>query len=282
MTKTKLPVWANRLAQAIKREQPAILTAVGIAGMLTTVVMAVKVTPKAVRLLDREKADRLENNIGDDNENIDGLIKIPDDKIRKYGYYRLPTKDTIKIVWRLYAPSAILCAASVACLIGSHAASTKRNMALAAAYTISESALKEYREQVIETVGEKKEREVSDAIAKKKIEGKPVSANEVVITKKGNVLCFDVLSGRYFRSDIDAIKRTVNELNRTMLGEMEISLNEFYSALGLSEIKLGDDLGWNVNRGLIDVLFSSQLSEDGEPCVVIGYRIAPQYDYRVF
>ena len=65
-----------------------------------------------------------------------------------------------------------------------------------------------------------------------------------------------------------------------MLSEMYISLNEFYDAIGLEQTGIGDDLGWNINRdGLIEIEFSSQLTEDDQPCVVIDYHIAPRYDF---
>ena len=110
--------------------------------------------------------------------------------------------------------------------------------------------------------GEKKERGVRDAIAKDKIDKNPVSNSEVYITKKGDTLCYDTISGRYFKSDIDKIKKIENELNRRLISEMYISLNEFYYELGLQCTKTGNDLGWNVGEGLIDIRFSAQISED--------------------
>ena len=129
--------------------------------------------------------------------------------------------------------------------------------------------------------GEKKHETVKDAIAKDKIEKNPIAMQEVIITEKGNTLCYDVLSGRYFKGDIDKIKKAENELNRQMRDEMYISLNDFYYEIGLENIKLGDELGWNINEGYIDLSFSSQLASDGTPCLVIDYAVAPRYDYRV-
>ena len=61
---------------------------------------------------------------------------------------------------------------------------------------------------------------------------------------------------------------------------MYIALNEFYYEVGLPGTKMGDELGWNIDGGLIGLDFSSQLSEDGTPCLVIDYRIAPRYEYE--
>ena len=78
---------------------------------------------------------------------------------------------------------------------------------------------------------------------------------------------------------IDQIKKAINELNRKMLNEMYVSLNDFYSELDLKLSNNGYELGWKLDDGLIDVDFSSQISDDGRPCLVIDYLVAPRYDY---
>lgn len=254
MGKQSLSGMIKSVQMAMKKHSPEILTGIGIAGMITTTVMAVKATPKALVLIEEKKsAEKLE---------------------------KLPTVETVKTAWFCYIPTAITGALSIACLVGASSVNLKRNAALATAYTLSETALKEYKDKVVEVIGEKKAETVKDAIAKDKIEKDPVSAKEIIITEHGNTLCYDALSGRYFKSDIDKLKKAENELNQKMLSEMYITLNEFYYEIGLSEIKLGDELGWNINTsGFISLEFSSQLAEDGTPCLVLGYHVAPQYDF---
>lgn len=167
----------------------------------------------------------------------------------------------------------------MACLIGATSENLRRNAALATAYTLSESARKEYTTKVIETLGEKKEEAIRDSIAKDKIERNPVNSKEVIIVEKGNTLCYDSLSGRYFKSDIDKIKMAVNTLNRNMTNHDYVSLNDFYYEINLPDIELGDSLGWNRDGGLIEIFFSSQLTPDDTPCLVIDYNIAPKEDY---
>ena len=192
----------------------------------------------------------------------------------------LATKEAVKAAWKCYIPAAVTATASTACLIGASAVNNKRNAVLATAYSLSENALKTYREKVVETVGEKKEQEIRDAVAKEQLQKNPIVNKEVIITAKGETLCFDTISGRYFKCDIEQIRRTEAELNRELNSCMYVSLNEFYYKIGLRPTKLGDDLGWNVDNGPITFSFSSQLSEDDTPCLVIDYDIAPRYDYR--
>lgn len=279
MRKKSLSDITKNIGFIVRKHSPEILTGMGIAGMITTTIVSVRATPKAIRLMDEEIRSRIRNNEEDENYNINGLIKVPDDKDGEFGHYRLSAKDTVKTVWFCYLPAAITGIVSISCLIGASSVNLKRNAALATAYSLSETALKEYGHKVIETIGPKKAEMIRDSIVKDKIDKDPVVKKEVIITDKGDTLCYDTFSGRYFKSDIDKIKKSVNELNRQMLTEMFISLNDFYYELGLSSTKLGDQLGWNIDNGLIDISFSSQLANGETPCLALDYRVAPQYEY---
>jgi hypothetical protein len=245
----------------LKKHSPEILTGLGIAGGITTVVLAVGVTPKVIRKLEEEKVRKVEESEA-----------APADPTLTKG-------EVVKIAWKYYIPAAITGSLSIACVIGATSVNNRRNAAIAAAYTLSETALKDYQNKVAETFGEKKELAVRDAVAKDKVDRNPVSTQEVIITERGNTLCYDVISGRYFKSDIEKLKRAANELNRRMLNEMYISLNEFYYEIGLSGIKAGEDLGWNVDKGLIDLRFSAQVADDGNPCLVVEFDVAPKYNF---
>lgn len=240
-----------------QKHSPEILIGIGVTGMITTTVLAVKATPRALYLIALEKEE----------------LKVD----------KLTPVETIKATWKCYIPAMVLCAASTSCIIGANSVNLKRNAALAATYKLSETAFMEYREKVVETIGEKKEASVKDAIAKKKVEHKSAAKQEVVLTGKGNTLCFDSISGRYFRSDIDKLRKAENELNKRMLQcENYISLSQFYEEIGLTSTSISDELGWNVDTGLIDLYFSSQLADDGTPCVVIQYDNMPVYDYSIY
>lgn len=243
--------------KAVSKRSPEILTGIGIAGMITTTVLAVKATPRALELIEEAEDYKFESGEGN------ALTKI----------------ETIKAAWKPYIPSMVLGVASTTCLVCANTVSSKRTAALATAYKLSETALTEYKEKVVETIGEKKAAVIKENIAKDKVAKDPVKSKEIIITGGGESLCYDAMSGRYFKSDIDRIKRAVNEVNRTLTYEMYVSLNEFYSEIGLRPTKQGDLLGWNLDDGLLDIDFSSTLSEDGTPCVVIEYNIAPRYDY---
>lgn len=252
MSKIKLSGVARSIQGYATKYSPELLTGVGIAGLLSTTVLAVSATPKAIRMI-----ERAENEVDRD----------------------LTKKEIVKVTWKCYIPAAVTGVASVACLLGASKVNIRRNAALATAYTLSETALTEYKNKVVETVGEVKEKQVRDAVIKEKIEKNPVQNNEVFVTSKGETLCYDNISGRYFKSDIDFINNVKNILNQRLMSEMYISLNEFYYELGLKPIQIGNELGWNMNDGIIDIYYSSQIAEDNRPCIVVDYSVVPRFNY---
>ena len=254
MNKKGISNFIKTVGNKLSEHSPEILTGIGITGLLSTTVLAVKATPKALRLIDEKKEE--------------------------YDTDELTNMEVVKTCWKCYIPAAVTASVSVACLIGANSVNSKRNAVLATAYKLSESAFSEYKEKVIETIGEKNEKEVRDKIAKDRIEKNPVNNNEVIITGKGDVLCYDVVSGRYFKSDVDKIRKAENTLNKKLMNDMYCSLNEFYDLIGLPFTQMGFDLGWNVNDSLVEIEFSTQLSEDDTPCVVIQYSVLPKCDYQ--
>lgn len=246
---------------SIIKHSPELLTGIGIAGMITTTVLSVRATPKAISLIEAEKK-RQQLDI-DNGEKLKPL-------------------DTIKITWKCYIPSAVIGTASIACLIGASSVHARRNAILATAYKLSESALTEYREKVVETIGAKKEQAVRDNIAKDRIQQNPSNSNEIIVTRKGNTKCLDMTSGRYFLSDIDKIKKAINEVNARLLRESYVSLTDFYDELGLPPSKISDKIGWSSDDGLIELCTSAVLDENDEPCIGVDFRKAPTYDFDKF
>lgn len=255
MSKEGLKRTIKSAGRVLTKYSPGILTGIGITGMIGATFMAVKATPKALYLIEAKKEE----------SEVEELTPV----------------ETIKTCWKCYIPATLTTVVSAACLIGASTVSAKRNAALATAYSISEAALREYQEKVVEVVGEKKEKAVRDAVAKNQIERDPVTKSEVVIIdSNSNTLCYEPLSGRYFKSTIDKIKKAEIKLDRQMIQEMYVSLNDFYWEIGLDETDLGDKIGWNLSKGYMDLSFSSQLADDGTPCAVIVYGIPPVYDYQ--
>lgn len=248
---------AKSVQKTLVKKSPEILTGIGIAGMFASVIMAVKATPKALELIENEKEEQ--------------------ERESKKQIDKLPAKEVVKTTWKCYVPTAITLGLSTACLIGGTTVNGKRNAALATAYALSESALKEYKSKTLEIAGPKKEQQIKDAILKDKVEKTPIKNTEVLMTGNGDTLCMDSVSGRYFKSDKTKIDAAVNKLNFQLRREMFVPLNDLYYELGLPGTKLGTDLGWNVDDGEIEFYYSYAGADNGDPCMVVDYNIKPQF-----
>lgn len=246
----------NQMVQKTKREakknSPVILTAVGLTGMVTSTVLAVKATPLALDLIREAEFEKGEE---------------------------LTKKEIIKATWKPYMPAVGTAVFSMACIIGANSIHMRRSAALATAYKLSQSALHEFKDKAIEVVGEEKVSEIKQKISQDKVDKEPVTKTEVIITDKGKTLVYDTISGRYFESSVEEIKKVVNELNRDMLSDMYVSLNQFYSAVGLPNTKTGYDLGWQCDKGLIEVDFGATITDDGRPCITIDFSYPPHYGF---
>lgn len=266
MGKSTFAQFFTNAQAAVSRHSPEILTGIGIAGMITTTVLAVRATPKALELLveaETEKIDQQEKE-GVYPEDIKGLTPV----------------EVVKTAWKPYIPAAVTCVVSTACLIGASSVSLRRNAALATAYKLSETALSEYKEKVVEHVGEKKEHTIREKVAKKQVEENPVSKNEVIVTGTGDTRFFDPMSGRHFYSTVEKIKKAENDINKRMLHDIcgYASLNEFYDEILLPRTDVGNIVGWNTDN-LIDMGVSAQVDDDGQPSIVLDYLSRPNYEY---
>lgn len=253
--KFNLSQFVTNTKNSAVKHAPEILTIVGVAGMIGTIFMVAKETPKALDVM-----TELKEEAASQNREVSG-------------------KDILTHVGPVYLPAVVTGVASASCIIGASAVNHKRNAALLAAYTISETALKEYRDKVVETIGEKKEQSIQEAVARDHVAKNPVRNTEVFITQKGNTLFYDCMTGRYFESDLEKIEKSLISLNNRLMREHYISLDELYYEWGLRPVQLGNELGWNVENGMIEITKTPQLTEDDRPCIAISFPKPPGYRY---
>lgn len=257
----------------LTKNAPTILIMTGITAMASSTYWAVKATPKALAL--KEKAEVEKNKKA-------GTFK--GDKVNDW--IPLTKVEIVQTCWRCYAPAFITGVLGAACLIGANSMNLRKNAALAAAYALSETNFKEYREKTLEEVGEKKEEKIRNAVAEEKITKNPVNTSTVLETGNGDTLCYDAICGRYFKSSIEKLKSALNELNMELVQDGYVSLNQYYDLIGLPDGMLGDDLGWSINdhHSTVQLDLSAQLTKDEAqtPCMVVAFKYGPIYNYDAF
>lgn len=260
----KLEELGRKFGFFLKDNTPLILTATAVAGVVSTAILAVRATPQAMRdIWDAEQ----DLNLYDPE-----ALTTRDDRTT-----RELVVDRVKVTWKLYLPAALSGAATIACIIGAHTTHTRRGAAIMSAYTLTERAYREYREELVRREGESKDEKIRSGISEKNISENPPKDSQVILAG-GESLCYDSVSGRYFKSDIETIRRAVNDVNQSVINHMYVSHNDFYLAIGLPPVSLGEELGWTTDN-MMEIDFSSILTEENKPALYLDYRVGPIRDY---
>lgn len=245
----------KRTEKFVTDNSPTILAAVAVTGTVTTAYLAGRASFRAAEVLRADEERRAMTN-----------------------QETATNRDRVQLLWKLYMPAVTTGTFTCAAIVGANRIGTRRAAAMAAAFSLSERALDEYKEKVVETLGKNKEQKVRDSIAQDRVTNKPPVDGQIIMTGGGEVLFMDSISGRYFVSDMESVKKAMNDVNYQINNDFYASLTDFYNKLGLAGTSISDDLGWNSEQ-LLDLTFSTTMSEDERPCIVVDFRVAPMRNY---
>lgn len=240
----------------LKHHSPIVLSALGAVGVVTTAVMAAKATPKAMERLEIAEAEKR--------------------------YEELTKLETVLVAGPVYIPAILTGAATIACIFGASIMSHQQQRALTSAYIFLDRSFKEYKDKVNELYGENADREVRASIAK----GKLVEVNRSVSDE--HFLFYEEHYGQFFERTMLEVQDAEYQLNRKFAQEGEVSLNDFFEFLGLSETEIGDALGWSqemicdfYNPAWIDFEHELVQMEDGMECYIISILVTPTAGYDI-
>ena len=183
--------------------------------------------------------------------------------------------EKVKAVAPLFIPAIGLTVLGITQIVYSRNITKNKLAAITTAYTVSETAYKTYRDKVKEMVEPEKYEDIQREVATEKLRQDPLGNKEVIIQAKGESLIYDEMSGRYFKGSINDIDRAVNILNRQMRSDMTITLNDFYNEIGLPIVKIGANMGWEIDHDDIEIKYDSGITEDSQPCIVLDYDVRP-------
>lgn len=246
----------HKVAFKFKKHSPEILVVAGVAGLVTSGVMACKATTKLSTLTEKHK------------ENVDAIHSALENPDRfEEGYTEKDSQRDLAIVYRdtawelikLYGPSVALATASTAAILGGHNILHKRNVALGAAYAAVDKSFKEYRGRVVERFGDALDKELRYNIKAKDIEEVIVNEDgtETTVTKTGQVVDPSSIGdfARFFDDgctgwdknpefSLTFLKRQQNWANDKLQRQGYLFINDVYEMLGIPKCPGGQVVGW--------------------------------------
>lgn len=257
-----------------KVHSPELLVGLGVAGMATSTLLAVRATPKAVAKIDNE-IDEVNAELMDVAVRNHQTEYSPIDKLKPF--------EVVKLCYKDYLPAAITGVAGVICIIGGTNISLRRNAALVTAVKLSEVTIKDlqdYKNKVVETIGEDASTEIEAKADKERVEKSISNIDDLIVHGDGPVLYHDLIGGQWFRSDPETIKAAINRLNHEMNNDMYVSLNDLYSKLNLPDTVAGEHIGWDIWHGLVEPKFGSYLLRGNIPVATFSTRNEPRVDFK--
>ena len=225
----------------LTRNASTILTVVGGAGVVTTTVLGIKATPKAMMLLENAKEEK-----GED------LTKL----------------EKVQVAAPVYIPTVISGAATLACIFGANMLNKRYQASLMSAYALLDNSYKEYKAKVEDLYGEDANEQITKKIAKDKYEKTEIKNDET--------LFYDEFSGRFFKSTVSKVSQAEYNVNRNIHMRGWAELNEFYEDLGIDDFDKYGALGWAEGgnyemywQGWVDFIHNRAVTDDGVEYFII-------------
>ena len=243
----------NKVHLFLKNNSSTILSIIGSVGVVATSVLAVKATPKAMKLIEFEK-------------NMNNTDELSKSKI-------------IKVAWKPYIPSILCGVSTITCIFGSNYINKKNQKALISAYGMLNTAYLNYKSKVNKLYGNEANKKIYKEIARsQKIEKVKIEDNEE--------LFFDMESMRYFSSSIEKIREAEELFNEHLHYDGYAYLNDLYDLLGLEHVDYGYEIGWSTYSNdkmysYDEVRFNIDLTDidDDMECNILTLSWEPSMDF---
>ncbi len=241
-----------------KKHSSGLLCIVAAGGVIATAILTAKETPKAMKILEQKKAEKKEN---------------------------LTVIETVKAVAPCYVPAVVSGLMTVACIMGASVLSKKQQAAITSAYALVSSNYKRYSSKLKELYGDEAHKKILESISAEDAEkvdicsytyfdGGSLGFGDV---EEETILFYEPYSNRYFKSTLYGVLQAEYHINRNFVLGADITLNDFYSFLGIEKIDGCDLVGWSGADGYEWIDFTNVCSalEDGTPYYIITPMFEP-------
>ena len=253
----------NNLYIFFKRNSSTILSVLASLGVVGTTVLAVKATPKALKLIELEK--KYPSN---EDETLSDSIRCNS----------ITPIEVIKVAWKPYIPSILLGMSTIICIFGSNYINKKNQKSLISAYTLLESSYLRYRQSACSLYGKDADEKINSLRHIKEI----ADSDTPEMDNSEKNLYFDCQSMRYFRSTPEAISEAEFIFNQHLCTNGYAFLNDLYDLLGLERVDYGYELGWSssLNDDIYSndgIKFNIEMTEldDGLECWILDLSTPP-------
>lgn len=250
----------NKLEVFMKKHSSVLLSVASSIGLVTTTVLAIKATPKALALIEEEKKKKsklVTKTIYADNQKYESQEVINGN---------LSVLDTAKVAWKPYIPMGISMFSTLICIFGNTYLNYKTQTSLISAYAVLDRSYKEYVEKTKELYGDNADKEI-----RKKIVNSNYDPSNY-IHREDKKLFFEFQTMRYFESTMSDLIKAENMLNQELAATGRVSMNNFFRFLHLDPLPYANHVGWCDHGDYHEIEFTHEKMtlDDGLECILIN------------
>ena len=245
----------NNVQYFLKKNSTLIMTVIASGGVIATTILAVKATPKALKILEEAEKEKGKE---------------------------LTTIEKIKCVYKPYLGSTICGVSTILCIISINYISKKHQASLISAYTLLEKSYEEYRNHIKHLYSDD-----ADFLARQEIVQAQYDPHYEIGDKQ---LFFDYQSMRFFESTMDAVVMAEHQALEILCARGYLRLNEYYDLLGIPRVDYGYTIGWSDIEScdpydVKELQFNYEKTYVGEnkdiECWIVSYNVPPTFDYII-
>lgn len=249
--------YINPIESYARKNAPTILTTMGIVGVVSTAVLAVK---------DSKKAEVL-------------ICKRNKYKLDKYGE-ELTKTEKVMAAAPAYLPSMVSGVATISCIYGANHINKNRQAMLISAYGYLNNCFGEYKDAVNELYGSDADDKVKEHIIQIK------EPERTVELRDQEIVVYEEYSDSYITTTRNKVDAAIAHLNRHFITFGALSINNILDFLDVDEVNHGDSYGWSYHKNeefgvdtWIDITLIKLKTPDEHPLYRIDWNIAPTRDY---
>ena len=249
----------NTAIHFVNVNSPVILSGVAIIGVGATVYLTYRGTKSAEK--------KIQQNI------FEHCQPGEDDTCEDPEFYDPDLRTKIRLTWKDYIPPVLAASLTIGCIVGAQYINAKKLAYAASVIGVYQTMDEKQKQRIKDFLPEGEYKKFLEQEDKDIVSSHPIPSN--IIVDGQSDICFDKLTGRYFASSKNLIHEMINEANASILRNGPMTINDFGAYLGLDDVKLGEEFGWDTDK-LIQPKFSAVQLDDGRYVTVLDYVHDPK------
>ena len=250
----------NTAIHFVNVNSPVILSGVAIIGVGATVYLTYRGTKSAEKKIQQNIFEHCQPGASGE------YCEDPD-------FYDPDLRTKIRLTWKNYIPPVLAASLIIGCIVGAQYINAKKLAYAASVIGVYQTMDEKQKQRIKDFLPEGEYKKFLEQEDKDIVSSHPIPSN--IIVDGQSDICFDKLTGRYFASSKNRIHEMINEANASILRNGPMTINDFGAYLGLDDVKLGEEFGWDTDK-LIQPKFSAVQLDDGRYVTVLDYVHDPK------